>query len=131
MVLNFRLILLVIIFLKTLLLLGIWIVVAVLAVVSGIIRWRTFVYWFEDGELRVKYGLFVKKKRYIPFERIQSLNYNEGIFHRLFGLVKVQIETAGSKDGKPEAELTAIRKAAADAIELEMRRAKKTNSGRN
>lgn len=111
--------------------LGIWIVVAVLAVVSGIIRWRTFVYWFEDGELRVKYGLFVKKKRYIPFERIQSLNYNEGIFHRLFGLVKVQIETAGSKDGKPEAELTAIRKAAADAIELEMRRAKKTNSGRN
>lgn len=112
-------------FLKTLLLLGVWVVVAVLAVVSGIIRWRTFVYWFEDGELRVKYGLFVKKKRYIPFERIQSLNYNEGIFHRLFGLVKVQIETAGSKDGKPEAELTAIRKAAADAIELEMRRAKK------
>lgn len=112
-------------FFKTLLLFGIWGVVAILAVVSGIIRWRTFVYWFEDGELRVKYGLFVKKKRYIPFERIQSLNYHEGIFHRLFGLVKVQIETAGSKDGKPEAELTAIRKAAADAIELEMRRAKK------
>ncbi|KOS63375.1 PH domain-containing protein [Lysinibacillus sp. FJAT-14222] len=111
-------------FFQTLFLFGIWGVGALLALVSGIVKWRTFVYWFEDGELRVKYGLFVKKKRYIPFERIQSLNYNEGIFHRLFGLVKVQVETAGSKDRKPEVELTAIRKAAADVIELEMRRAK-------
>ncbi|MFJ3391011.1 MULTISPECIES: PH domain-containing protein [unclassified Lysinibacillus] len=111
-------------FWRTIFLFGIWGVGAILALVSGIVKWRTFVYWFEDGELRVKYGLFVKKKRYIPFERIQSLNYNEGIFHRIFGLVKVQVETAGSKDRKPEVELTAIRKAAADIIELEMRRAK-------
>ncbi|MEY9977044.1 putative membrane protein [Lysinibacillus sp. RC79] len=111
-------------FWRTIFLFGIWGVGALLALVSGIVKWRTFVYWFEDGELRVKYGLFVKKKRYIPFERIQSLNYNEGIFHRLFGLVKVQVETAGSKDRKPEVELTAIRKVAADVIELEMRRAK-------
>ena len=40
-------------------------------------------YWFEDSELRVEYGLFVKKKRYIPFDRIQSLNYKEGIFHQI------------------------------------------------
>jgi len=111
-------------FWRTIFLFGIWGVGALLALINGIVKWRTFVYWFEDGELRVKYGLIVKKKRYIPFERIQSLNYNEGIFHRLFGLVKVQVETAGSKDRKPEVELTAIRKAAADVIELEMRRAK-------
>lgn len=111
-------------FWRTFFLFGVWGVGAILALVSGIVKWRTFVYWFEDGELRIKYGLFVKKKRYIPFERIQSLNYNEGIFHRIFGLVKVQVETAGSKDRKPEVELTAIRKAAADVIELEMRRAK-------
>lgn len=111
-------------FFETILLFGVWGVAALLALVGGIIKWRTFVYWFEDGELRVTYGLFVKKKRYIPFERIQSLNYNEGIFHRIFGLVKVQVETAGSKGGKPEVELTAIRKAAADVIELEMRHAK-------
>ncbi|MFJ7649596.1 PH domain-containing protein [Lysinibacillus sp. NPDC097279] len=111
-------------FFETVLLFGVWGVAAVLALVGGIVKWRTFVYWFEDGELRVKYGLFVKKKRYIPFERIQSLNYHEGIFHRIFGLVKVQVETAGNKGGKPEAELTAIRKNAADVIEQEMRRAK-------
>ena len=68
-------------------------VVLVFLLVGGIIKWKRFVYWFEDGELRIEYGLFVKKKRYIPFDRIQSLNYTEGIFHRPLGLVKVKVET--------------------------------------
>ena len=92
--------------------------------VSGILKWWTFRYWFEDSELRVQYGLFVKKKRYIPFERIQSLNYKEGIFHRIFGLVQVTVETAGSNDKEPEAQLTAITRIAADQIEQEMNNAK-------
>ena len=93
--------------------------------ISGIIKWWTFIYWFESDELRVEYGLFIKKKRYIPFERIQSLNYKEGIFHQLFGLVQVMVETAGSTNGKPEVELTAIRKDAAKLIELQMNNSKK------
>lgn len=28
---------------------------------NGIVKWWTFTYWFEDSELRVEYGLFVKK----------------------------------------------------------------------
>ncbi|WP_225223816.1 PH domain-containing protein [Solibacillus merdavium] len=92
--------------------------------VNGLIKWWTFVYWYEDSELRVEYGLFVKKKRYIPFDRIQNLNYKEGIFHRLFKLVQVQVETAGSKSGKPEAELTAVTRAAADDVEIQMKKAK-------
>ncbi|MER2108151.1 MAG: PH domain-containing protein [Solibacillus sp.] len=95
------------------------------SLMSGIIKWLTFRYWFEDNELRVEYGLFVKKKRYIPFERIQSLNYKEGIFHRMFGLVQVLVETAGSKTGRPEAELTAVTKQNADEIELRMKQAEK------
>lgn len=99
-------------------------VVAVFTFIGGILKWWTFRYWFEDSELRVEYGLFVKKKRYIPFDRIQSLNYREGIFHRIFGLVQVLVETAGGKTGKAEAELTAITRAAADQIEREMNQAK-------
>ena len=65
---------------------------------TGIIKWKRFVYWFEDDELRIEYGLFVKKKRYIPFDRIQSLDYTEGILHRPLKLVKVKVETAGGAD---------------------------------
>lgn len=102
--------------------------VVIWTMVNGLIKWRTFTYWFEACELRVEYGLFIRKKRYIPFDRIQSLNYKEGIFHRIFGLVQVQVETAGSKNGKPEAELTAVTRLAADEIEIQMKRAKKRDS---
>ena len=106
----------------------IYIIYAVLLIamlISGIIRWKRFRYWFDEDELRIEYGLFVKKKRYIPFERIQSLNYTEGIFHRPFGLVKVKVETAGGGATKEaDAELTAISKEAADQIKKEMNLAK-------
>lgn len=104
---------------------GIYGVVLIFLLVSGIIKWKRFRYWFEEQELRIEYGLFVKKKRYIPFERIQSLNYTEGIFHRPFGLVKVKVETAGGGPTKEaDAELTAITKIAADQIKNEMLQAK-------
>jgi putative membrane protein len=93
-------------------------VVLVVVLVSGVIKWLRFTYRLEEGELRIEYGLFVKKKRYIPFDRIQSLNFSEGIIHRPFGLVKVKVETAGSSNPREsEAELTAIMKE--EALELE------------
>ncbi|MFG6149618.1 PH domain-containing protein [Halobacillus sp. B23F22_1] len=85
---------------------------------GGIIKWLRFTYWVEEGELRIEHGLFVKKKRYIPIDRIQSLDFSEGIFHRPFQLVKVKVETAGSSDVmEAEAELTAIRKEEAKQLE--------------
>lgn len=104
---------------------GIYVIVLIFLLVSGIIKWQRFRYWFEEEELRIEYGLFIKKKRYIPFERIQSLNYTEGIFHRPFGLVKVKVETAGGGPTKEaDAELTAITKQAAEQIKKEMLQAK-------
>ncbi|HEX5564030.1 MAG TPA: PH domain-containing protein, partial [Sporosarcina sp.] len=101
-------------------------VLIIFLAVAGIIKWKRFEYWFEDDELRIESGLFVKKKRYIPFDRIQSLDYTEGIFHRPFGLVKVKVETAGSSNAKQaEGELTAITKEAAKRVEIEMAEAKK------
>nr|WP_192598951.1 PH domain-containing protein [Sporosarcina limicola] len=100
-------------------------VLLILFFISGIIKWKRFEYWFEDDELRIEYGLFVKKKRYIPFDRIQSLDYTEGILHRPLKLVKVKVETAGSSSPKKsEAELTAITKDAAKRIEIEIAEAK-------
>ncbi|WP_318618068.1 PH domain-containing protein [Sporosarcina sp. YIM B06819] len=93
--------------------------------ITGVIKWKRFEYWFEEDELRIEYGLFVKKKRYIPFDRIQSLDYTEGILHRPLKLVKVKVETAGSSSAKKsEAELTAITKDAAKRIEMEIAEAK-------
>ncbi|MGD7055150.1 PH domain-containing protein [Sutcliffiella horikoshii] len=75
----------------------------------GVVSWYRFYYWIEDGELRMEYGVFVKKRRFIPQERIQTLDTSEGIIQRIFGLVKVQIETAGGGT-EAEASLTAVTK---------------------
>lgn len=99
----------------------------VFTAVAGFVKWKRFVYWFEDGELRIEHGLFVKKKRYIPFERIQSVDYTEGIFHRPFGLVKVKIETAGNSSvlEGAEADLTAVTRAEADRVSSVISEAKR------
>lgn len=97
-----------------------------LFLISGILSWLRYTYRIEEGELRIEYGVFVRKKRYIPFERIQSLDLSEGLFHRPFGLVKVTVETAGSSDlRKAEAVLTAVKKHEAAAIQEFLQNVKK------
>ncbi|KAB7704801.1 PH domain-containing protein [Bacillus aerolatus] len=105
----------------------------VFILISGIVKWLRFTYRVEEEELRIEHGLFVKKKRYIPIERIQSLDVSEGLLQRAFGLVKIKVETAGSSDDlKSEAELTAITKTEAqtlqELISREKRRKRKTDA---
>jgi len=73
----------------------------------SIISWYRFTYRVEDDELRIEHGMFIRKKRYISKNRIQSIDLTQSVFHRLFKLVKVQIETAGSGEGA-EASLKAV-----------------------
>ncbi len=80
------------------------------SIIYGTITWFRFTYRVKDDEIQIDSGLFVKKKRYIRLERIQSIDITEGILQRLFSLVQVSIETAGSTTGKAEAVLTAIPK---------------------
>lgn len=79
--------------------------------ISSILSWLRYTYRLEQGELRIEYGVLVRKKRYIPLERIQSIDISEGVLQRLFGLVKIKIETAGGGgDDEAEAVLSAISK---------------------
>jgi len=91
------------------------VVILAFVLISGILTWLRYTYRLEEGELRIEYGVFVRKKRYIPFERIQSLDLSEGILQRLFGLVKVKVETAGGSN-EAEAVLTAVSKEEANSI---------------
>lgn len=92
-------------------------IIFIITITRGIVKWLTFTYWIEEQELKTEYGLLFKNKRYVPLERIQSLNTNEGIIHRLFNVVQISIETAGGSSKKAEVELTAITKEAAAELE--------------
>ncbi|MBA9029224.1 PH domain-containing protein [Peribacillus huizhouensis] len=91
-------------------------VICFFLIIRSFLSWLKLTYWVEDGELRIESGVFIRKKRYIRFERIHSIDVSEGIVQRIFGLVQLKVETAGANDGKPEAELTAITKQESNEI---------------
>ncbi|KPV58153.1 hypothetical protein QJ48_18075 [Paenibacillus sp. A3] len=84
-----------------------WSLVALVgSIVWGLLYWRWFRYEVSDEQLKVTQGVFVQKKTFIPLERIQSVDVTEGVLHRLFGLVRVEVQTAGGR--KPEAVFPAL-----------------------
>lgn len=112
---------------------GIWLffiipsaVFLIFIMVTSVLSWYRYTYALNDKELCIEYGILTRKKRYIPYERIQSLDVTEGILQRIFGLVKVQIETAG---GNPlegaEVVLSAISKQESQLIHAFFTEAKK------
>ncbi|MCP8968153.1 PH domain-containing protein [Ectobacillus ponti] len=79
----------------------------VLLFTFAFIRWRRFTYMVEPDQICIESGIWLRNKRYIPKERMQSIHELQDIVHRLFGLVKLQIETA-SGGNDHEGVLTAI-----------------------
>jgi putative membrane protein len=71
-------------------------VIVLLMIIFQTIAWYRFTYRVEENELRIEYGIFIRRKRYISKNRIQSIDLTAGVIHRIFKLVKVKIETAGS-----------------------------------
>ncbi|MFC3039302.1 PH domain-containing protein [Virgibacillus xinjiangensis] len=94
--------------------------VLVIMIVSSILSWYRFTYRVEDGELRIEYGVFIRKKRFISVNRIQSIDLTSGVIHRVFGLTKVQIETAGS-GMQAEASLKAVKLPEAEQLRDELK----------
>jgi putative membrane protein len=91
------------------------IVIVLGMLIYGILSWLRFTYRVEKDELRIEFGVIVRKKRYIPIEKIQSIDVSSGVIQRMFGLVKVQVETAGGGD-EAEAVLSAVTKAEAEEL---------------
>ncbi len=109
------------------LVLSLGVIIAVFMI--GILTWWRYTYRLEEDELRIEYGVLIRKKRYIPLERIQSLDLSEGLLQRPFGLVKMKVETAGSSGaGEAEAVLTAISKKDAAFIQQAFSAAKNNPS---
>lgn len=103
--------------------------VVVAVFIIGVLSWLRYTYRLEDGELRIEHGVLIRRKRYIPLERIQSLDLSEGLLQRPFGLVKMKVETAGSSGaGDAEAVLTAISKEEAAVIQRAFSAAKNTTA---
>src|SRR5690625_437207 len=62
-------------------------------IITSVLSWLRFTYRVEDNELRIEQGVFIRKKRYVPINRIHKIDFTANVVHRIFGLVKIQIDT--------------------------------------
>ncbi|WP_347861162.1 PH domain-containing protein [Salimicrobium sp. PL1-032A] len=83
------------------------VILLLLLLLLAVWRWMRFSYTITGDELHIKQGIFIRKERRISKNRIQSIDLTQSLIHRLFGLTKVQIETAGS-DENVDASLAAV-----------------------
>lgn len=68
-----------------------------ISAVSAIIEYYHFDFSLTPEQLEIRSGIFNRKEQSIPFQKVQQIHISEDILHRFFGLVKIKIETAGSK----------------------------------
>lgn len=72
----------------------------------ALIRYFTFTYRIDEGELQTQEGLWWKHERRIPLQRIQDVRLTQSVLQRIFKVAEVQVETAGGAGA--EAQLSVI-----------------------
>lgn len=65
--------------------------------ITSIISFFRFYFYTENGELVIEKGVFARNRLTVPFERIQTISFQQGPVHRLFNVVELEIDTAGSQ----------------------------------
>lgn len=79
----------------------------VLAIVSfgvsflaTLFRYFTLRYGIRDGELVISQGLIFRNVRTVPARRIQNMDLQQNVLHRIFGVAEVRIETASGSEAE-------------------------------
>ncbi|RPJ62156.1 MAG: hypothetical protein EHM23_04245 [Acidobacteria bacterium] len=84
------------------------------ATVFHVLRFLTFEFEITASEIFIREGLLWRQERRIPFSRVQDVKIQQGLVHRMFGLAKVELTTAGSE--KREVSLELITRDRADEL---------------
>lgn len=87
---------------------------AAFGAITSIINYFNYFFYIRDGELHMEKGVFRKVKVNVPLDRIQTVNFKQGILHQALNVVAVDIDTAGSTGN--EFSLQAISKEKAEAL---------------
>lgn len=86
----------------------------VISIFLSILHYFRFYFHVQKDALIISKGLLNRTHSSIPFDRIQVINFEASVIHRTLNVVKVVVETAGSKSS--ESEISAMKKA--DAIAM-------------
>lgn len=71
--------------------------ITAIVLIKTLLDYLFFRFYFQDGDLVVKKGLFKKEQVTIPLSRIQAVHLEQSLLHTLTGTYKVSMDTAGTE----------------------------------
>ena len=77
----------------------------------AVLSYFKYYFYIQDDELIIEKGVLSKTKLNIPFDRIQSVNFQQNIIHQLFNVKKLDIDTAGSSGSEFSMEALSVDRA--------------------
>ncbi len=61
------------------------------------LSYHRYKFHVKNGEIVIQEGVIYRSTLNLPFDRVQTINFKQNILHQLFGVVAVEIDSAGSK----------------------------------
>jgi putative membrane protein len=87
---------------------------SLITVISTLVRYFSFGFRIEGGDLIIEEGILARRHRSIPLERVQEIRIEQGVLHRLLDVVDATIDTGSG--GGAEATLSVLSRAESDRL---------------
>jgi uncharacterized membrane protein YdbT with pleckstrin-like domain len=69
-----------------------------LTVLAGLVKRVATVYTITDRRLNIKRGIIARNVQETRLQRVQNVNYNQGVYERIMQIGDVDFDTAGTDD---------------------------------
>src|SRR4051794_35929539 len=73
-------------------------VIAAVTIVVGFIKRVATIYTITDRRLNIKIGIVSRKVQETRLQRVQNVNYTQGVYERVMQIGNVDFDTAGTED---------------------------------
>lgn len=83
----------------------------VLALPAIVLQYLRYSYRITPKQIVIQQGVFNRQNRSIPIERVQNIQIEQNLAARVFGISKVQLETAGSTSTEGTLEYVSLHQA--------------------
>jgi uncharacterized membrane protein YdbT with pleckstrin-like domain len=76
----------------------VFVAIAAITILVGFIKRVATVYTITDRRLNIKIGIIARKVQETRLERVQNVNYNQGVYERVMQIGDVEFTTAGTDE---------------------------------
>jgi uncharacterized membrane protein YdbT with pleckstrin-like domain len=75
-----------------------FIVIGAIVILAGFIKRVATVYTITDRRLNIKVGIIARKVQETRLQRVQNVNYSQGVYERIMQIGDVEFTTAGTDE---------------------------------